>query len=324
MTYSEQLAQRKQEAADEEAAFIAHFGPEANNCANWDSLWQRGWHEVLVNPAPTDTYQPKGLPPGGGGWVSKDGRKAGAYPPSLYSDKFLFYFARQLADNKAELVVRVTDYLLANADEMDCDLLTEVIDTITVYLHSPALHHVAGTGYALEVGGANTVHIEGFFRNWNSKKDASGLFITGLGIAIANKRVVPAEVAKGKLQAVRRQIEARQQQLQAGLFIRTPKEQEGKMSLPTLALVLIYEGKTLQRGEQAALLARNAGHTSGDSLYNEYCKYLAKDNRLGFSNDTARKGRNMINRIQAALPHLSETAKQQAENEINVIKARIS
>lgn len=210
-SYSEQLAQRKQVAADEEAALVAHFGPEANNYANWDSLWQRGRIEELTNPSPTDIYQPKGLP-ASGGWVSEDWREAGADPPSLYSNKFLFYFTRQLADDKAELIAMATD-LLIDADAMDCDLFTAAIDTMTVYLHSPALHHVAGNGHPLEVGQMTPAQIEDFFQSWNSKKDNAGLFVTWLGVAIANKRVVPAEVAKGKLQEVRRQIEARQQQL---------------------------------------------------------------------------------------------------------------
>ena len=275
-----------------------------------------------MNPPPTETYEPKGLPPAGG-WVSEDGRESGAYPPGLYSDKFIFYFARQLADDKAKLLAVATDWL-ADTDEMDCDQFTATVDTITTYLSSPKLHYIAGSGHLVEVGQMNPAQAEGFFQNWDSKKDEAGVFVTSLGVAIPNRRVVPAEVARGKIQAVRRQIEVRQQQLQAGVFVRSPKEQEDKIPLPTLALILIYEGQTLQRGEQANLLARNAGHTSGDSLYNEYCHYSVNNNRLGFDNDTARKGRNMITRIQAALPHLKEAARQKAENEITTIQVRIS
>jgi len=214
MNYGEQLAQRKQEAADEEAAFIAHFGPEAEDCANWDDLWQNGWREVLVNPSPTETYKPKGLPPGWvGGWVSEDGREAGADPPSLYSDKFVFYFAQQLADDKAELLARTTNFL-AHADEIDCDQWTTVIDIITTYLSSSILFYVTGRGHRLEFNQMDATQREAFFQQRNSKQNSAGLFITSFGVSITNHQVVPAEVARGKIQAVRRQIEIRQQQLQ--------------------------------------------------------------------------------------------------------------
>jgi hypothetical protein len=323
MTYSDQLAQRKQEAADEEAELVAHFGPDANDYANWDTLRHQGKVEMLTNPAPTDTYKPKGLPSiwwtslNSDIWYEKD-----AYPPSLYSDKFLFYFARQLPGDKTELIARATT-LLAHADEMDCDQFTAVVDTITTYLSSPILHYINGSGDRAEFNQMNSTQKEAFFQNWPSKKESTGLFITSCGAAIANHRVIPAEVVKGKLQAIRSQIEARQHQLQAGVFIRTPNEQEGKTSLPTLALILIYEGQTVQRGEQANLLARNAGHNSGESLYQNYCHYYPYHNRIGFDNETAKRGRNMIKRIRAALPHLSQSARQKAENEIAIIEANI-
>ena len=235
-SYSKQLAQRKQEATDEDAALVAHFGPKAENCANWDGLWQRGWREELVNPSPTDTYEPKGLPPGWvGGWVSADGRQAGADPPSLYSDKFIFYFTRQLADDKTKLIARATNYLV-DADEIDCDQLTNVVDTITICLNSKKLHYLAGNGHLREVGHVNTVQIEEFFQNWDSKKNGTGLFITSLGIAIANHRVIPAEVVRGKLQAVRRQIESRQSQ--SSVCFQIPKEQEGNTTASDLAAYL--------------------------------------------------------------------------------------
>jgi hypothetical protein len=323
-SYSDQLAQRKQAAAKAEATLVAHFGPEAENCANWDELWQRGWREVLTNPTPSPTYRPKGLPHDGeGGWVSEDGRRAGAYPPDIYSDKFLFYLAKQLFDDEVTVAARIADWL-EDADEIDCDQLSAVVGKLTTYLANYHLYHVSGTGQTVDMGLLDTERMEAFFQNSHSIKNVTAVFISRPGIAIANRRPVPAVVASSILQAIRRQIEARQQQLQAGVFIRSPKEQEGKISLPTLALILIYERQTLQRGEKANSLARNAGHASGDRLYNAYCKYSASNDRLGFDNDTASKGRNMIGRIQAALPHLTTEAKQRAENEISIIEARIS
>jgi hypothetical protein len=124
---------------------------------------------------------------------------------------------------------------------------------------------------------------------------------------------------------VRRQIEARQQQLQMETELPADIEaKSSKLSLSSLALTLIYEDRILKRGLQADSLARDAGHTSGDSLYNQYCHYLTRINRIGFDSDTARSGRNMIKRIQAVLPSLSASAKQMAENEINMIESRIT
>ncbi|GAB2854631.1 hypothetical protein [Hymenobacter ruber] len=323
-SYSEELARRKQAAADEEAAFVAHFGREAENCANWDDLWQHGWREELVNPAPTATYQPKGLPEdGAGGWVSDDGRQAFADPPSLYSDKFLFHFAGQLVDEEATVAARVSDWL-QDADEMDCDQLSAIVGKVATYLANYSLYHVSGTGRNVDMGLLGPERLEAFFQNWDSTKNAAGLFISCPGLAVANRRPVPAVVVGSVLQAVRRQIEARRQQLQTTVFIPAPKEKKGKVSLSTLALIILYKGETVQRGAQANRLAQEAGYASGDSLYNNYCNYSTQENRIGFGNDTARKGRNMIARIQAALPYLDGAAREKAENEINTIEARIS
>lgn len=323
-SYQMRLAQRRQAAADSEAALVAHFGPEAENCANWDKLWQRGWLEVLTNPSPTETYQPKGLPPdGAGGWISEDGNEAYASPPDLYSNKFLFYFAKQLVDDEATVAARISDWL-EDADEMDCDQLSAVVGKLATCLANYDLYHMSGNGQTVDVGLSEPERIEAFFQHWDSKKDAAGLFISRPGLAIANRRPVPALVVSSVLQVVRRQIEARLQQLQTGLFIPKPKDRDGKMPLPTVALILIYEGQTLQRGERANRLARNAGHNSGDKLYGYYSNYSTTVNRLGFENDTANKGRKMIGRIQSALPYLSGEAKKKAENELSIIEARIS
>lgn len=209
--YSEQLAERKRAAADTEAELVAHFGPDANNCANWDDLWQRNWLRILTNSSISKL--PDTLP-STGGWVSENGRQAGADPPSLYSDKFLFYFARQLADDRTELVVRANK-LLTRADEMDCDLFTQAIETITVCLNSPALHVILGSGHSTEMKPITAPQIEELFRSWERKDEAGGVCVNRWGIAIPGHRAVPAEVAVRKLQAVSRQIEARQQQLQA-------------------------------------------------------------------------------------------------------------
>lgn len=326
MVYREQLALRKQAADDLDALLVAHFGHEAENCANWGGLWRRGWTDILVNPFPTGRTM--GLPMNEdghiiAGWVDEDEFKF-EERPSLYSKKFLYHLARQLADDEVAVVARMADRL-EYADGMSCEALSGAVSKILSCLGSHHLHYLPFNGHLVNMGLIPVERIEALFHRWESKKEATGVFLSLPGIAISDQRFMPAIAVTSTLQAVRRQIEARQQQLQREAELPVDKEAKGsKLSLPSLALKLIYEGEVLQRGSQANSLAREAGHTSGDSLYNAYCHYLVKINRLGFYNDTARKGRNMINRIQAIMPHLNEAARQLAENEVSTIEARIS
>ena len=326
MVYREQLAQRKQAAADLDALLIAHFGREAENCANWGSLWRRGRMEELINPTPTG--QPIGLPRNEdghiiAGWVDEDESKF-EERPSLYSSKFLYHLARQLADDEVAVVARMAD-LLEYADGMSCEALSGAVSKILSCLGSHNLHYVPFTGHLVNQGLVAVERLETLFHRWESKKEATGVLLSLPGIAISNQRFMPAIAVSSTLQAVRRQIDARQQQLQREAELPTDTETKGsKLSLSSLALTLIYEGRLLQRGSQADSLARDAGHTSGDSLYNQYCHYSTRLNRISFGSDTARSGRNMINRIRAVLPSLSEAARQKAENEIATIEAGIA
>ena len=137
-----------------------------------------------------------------------------------------------------------------------------------------------------------------------------------------------AQAITRRLYAVYRQyVEADLARL-AAASARLPAAEEGArradaLPLAVLALRLIYERQTLSRGAHANQLAQEAGHRSGDGLYNQYCKYSTTENRVGFGNDTARKGLNMIARIRAALPGLSKAATKRAEDEIATIEARI-
>ncbi|AMJ67200.1 hypothetical protein AXW84_18515 [Hymenobacter sp. PAMC 26628] len=235
----------------------------------------------------------------------------------------MFYFATQLVDGEATVAARISEWL-EDADEIDCDQLNTAVGKVATCLANYNLYHVSGTGWNVDMGILEPTRLEAFFQNWKGTDEEAGLFISRPGLAVAKHQAVPAVVVSSVLQAVSRRIETRQQQLKNGVAIQTPFKENGKMPLPTLALILIYEHQVLQRGEQANQLARNAGYNSGDSLYNEYCRYSTKDNRLGFDNDTAQKGRNMISRIRAALPYLKDGSKQMAENEINIIDGRIS
>lgn len=330
-SYDERLTQRQEAAAYTERGYVQHFGPEAERYDNWARLWQTGWQEELTNPAPTPTYQPKGLPrdeadniiTGGSGEYGKVLPPA----PSPYSPKFLFALAQAVANGGPHLVAAISS-ILDEADEVDCDQLTEVLDTLLTYLSNYALRSIDGTGQAVRIGQLDRAQVEAFFLHRDETKPASNVFVTRFGVAAPGRPVVPYEVALNVLQAAQRQVKARRieyaKTTQILAALTTKKTDKKKLSLGAAALILVYEGKLLQRGSLANEMALQAGHSSGDKLYNEYSKYSTPDNRTGFDNETATKGRNMIKRIQEALPELSDKSRQRAENEIHMIEARIA
>ena len=330
-SYDERLTQRREAAAATERGYVQHFGPEAERYNNWARLWQTGWQEELANPAPTPTYQPKGLPRDEADNMITGGSSAYGQllppAPSLYSPKFLFALAQAVADGGPHLVAAISS-ILNEADEVDCDQLTEVLDTLTTYLSNYALRSIDGTGQAARIGQLERAQVEDFFLHWDENKEATNVFVTRLGIAVPGRPVVPYEVALNVLQAAQRQVQAQRiehaKSTQTLAALAAKKTHKKKLSLGAAALVLVYEGKFLQRGSLANEIALQAGHNSGDKLYNEYSRYMTPDNRTGFDNETATKGRNMIKRIQEALPELSEKARQKAENEVRMIDARIS
>lgn len=329
-SYDERLTQRREAAADTERSYMRHFGPEAERYDNWARLWQTGWQEELINSAPTPTYQPKGLPrdetdniiTGGSGEYGKVLPPA----PSLYSPKFLFALAQTVASGGPQLVAAISS-ILNEADEVDCDQLTEVLDKLITYLSNYALRSIDGTGLAIKVSQLERAQAEAFFLHWDENKEASNVFVTRLGVAVPGWPVVPYEVALNVLQAAQRQVKARRTEYarttQTLAALATKKTDKKKLSLAVVALILVYEGKYLQRGSEADELALQAGHNSGEKLYQEYCKYSDFNNRTGFDDQTSVKGRNMIKRIQEALPELGDKARQKAENEVCMIEAKI-
>lgn len=330
-SYDERLTQRREAAADTERGYVQHFGPEAERYNNWARLWQTGWQEELTNPAPTPSYQPKGLPRDEAGYIITGGSGEFDRPlppaPNLYSPRFLFALAQAVADGGPHLVAAISS-ILSEADEVDCDQLTDALDTLITYLSNYALRSIDGTGKAVRIGQLERPQMEDFFLHWDENKEATNVFVTRFGIAVPGRPVVPYEVALNALQAAQRQVQARRieyaQTTRKLAALAPEKTDKKKLSLPAVALILFYEGKTLQRGPLANETALQAGHNSGDRLYNEYTKYSTTNNRIGFDNETATKGRNMIKRIRDALPKLSDNARQKAENEIYMIETRIS
>jgi hypothetical protein len=190
---------------------VRHFGKEAEDCENWQDLWHRGWLDELTNPGDSATYQPNGLPRDEdsciiGGWVDELG-KILAPTPSIYSKKYPFIFTKALVNGGPALISEIQ---IDKADEIDCDQIAQVIDTVSTYLNNYSLRLLRGTGHSAVIGKGQA---ESFFEAWDEKKDYKGLFICRFGVAIPGQPIIPSEVAANILQMVRRQIEAQRQRL---------------------------------------------------------------------------------------------------------------
>lgn len=106
--------------------------------------------------------------------------------------------------------------------------------------------------------------------------------------------------------------------------IAEPVAEVHKRPLPEIALHLIYSGRPLSR-QEAKEIALAEGYSSGDALYNSFCKYSHYTNRTGFNYEGAeKKGRHMIKRISNVLPRLSGEQRKFAEKEIFTIEKYIS
>lgn len=96
-----------------------------------------------------------------------------------------------------------------------------------------------------------------------------------------------------------------------------------KLGVPIIALIHIYEGKHIAE-ENAKEIAAEYGwtaKTSGKGLYQDYLKYSKRSDRT--AKPTAETKKTLINKIllfERVLNHLSHKAKQQAIDEINILK----
>ncbi len=206
--YDQEFAQRRQAVAEEEAALVRHFGEEAEDCQNWQRLFELSWLDELTNgtgsklPRDEDDYII-------GCWID-DNNKVISNGVSLYSDKFLYGLTKDIVKGGPVLVSSLAD-ILEQADEIDCDQLTNTVDTISTYLSSSTLRELLGGGHVITLG--SVLNSELFFQGWNESKGGSGLLICRFGIAIPGSPIIPAEVAINALKVVRRRIEARQQNM---------------------------------------------------------------------------------------------------------------
>jgi hypothetical protein len=103
----------------------------------------------------------------------------------------------------------------------------------------------------------------------------------------------------------------------------TPSQSDEKkrLKVPVIALIHIYEKKPLTE-ENAQMIAAEYGYnakTSGKGLYDDFLKYRSSADRKG-NLDTKKKLRNKIALFESVLEHLSETARNKANDEIEILK----
>lgn len=95
-----------------------------------------------------------------------------------------------------------------------------------------------------------------------------------------------------------------------------------KLKVPQIALIHVYEGKQITE-ENAKEIAAKYGYTaktSGKGLYHDYLKYCKTSDRK--AKPTAETKKTLINKIElfkSVVNHLSEKAKQKANDEINIL-----
>ncbi|MDQ2792849.1 MAG: hypothetical protein M3Y12_02405 [Bacteroidota bacterium] len=90
------------------------------------------------------------------------------------------------------------------------------------------------------------------------------------------------------------------------------------LSLKQIALLHIYRGEVINRGEEASGIARQHGHNSGEKLRKHYNYYNQPKNRTGVTRDKAKA---VIADIKAVIPHLDTLYQQRANNELEAIRA---
>jgi hypothetical protein len=101
-------------------------------------------------------------------------------------------------------------------------------------------------------------------------------------------------------------------------------EENKKLKVPVIALIHIFENKSLTE-ENAQIIAAKYGYnakTSGKGLYDDFLKYRSATDRKG-NPDTKKKLKNKIALFESVLEHLSESARNKANDEIEILKKNL-
>jgi hypothetical protein len=101
------------------------------------------------------------------------------------------------------------------------------------------------------------------------------------------------------------------------------KKKTDKVNIPQIALIHFYERIQITR-ENAAEIAAKHGYKSklsGEGLFQDYSLYCSTANRKGKPTPcTPKKLENRIELFESIIPHLTDKAKQRADDEIQILK----
>ncbi|GAB2478313.1 hypothetical protein GCM10011375_18810 [Hymenobacter qilianensis] len=95
------------------------------------------------------------------------------------------------------------------------------------------------------------------------------------------------------------------------------------LTLRQVALIAIYQGKVIRNDIRAKQLAEENGHrspNSGTKLYQRYIEIAQVGDRI---NVTGKKIKPLINAIESVIPYLNKQQREQADNELSTIRAKI-
>jgi len=102
-----------------------------------------------------------------------------------------------------------------------------------------------------------------------------------------------------------------------------PKQAEKKskgLKIDQIAIIYVYEGNQITR-ENGNEIAKQYNHNSGEKLFQRFTYFSSIANRKGKPTPcTPTKLKNKIELFESIVPHLTDTAKQRANDEIQILK----
>lgn len=96
-----------------------------------------------------------------------------------------------------------------------------------------------------------------------------------------------------------------------------------KLKVKQIALIHVYEGKEITRGNAVAIAAKHGynSESSGEGLFQDFTFYRSTANRKGKPTPfTPKRLKNKIELFESVINHLSDNNKQRAIDEINILK----
>ncbi len=146
--------------------------------------------------------------------------------------------------------------------------------------------------------------------------------------AVLTKYKFDHEIINVALESVRDELQEQLEYWKQELKTLSPKKtkkspETPRLSVKQIALIHIYEEKQITRDNAGEIAAEHdyKAKYSGEGLFQDYSFYCSTANRKGQPTDcTKRKLTNKIKLFESIVNHLSDTKRQRATDEINILK----